>query len=65
MHCSSGTAGGDGWELGQSEGMFDGGKAPSEELCVPLGVRKCLGTVWSNDQPKLTADCTLPLLTRV
>lgn len=28
MHCSSGgTAGGDGWELGQSEGMFDGGKA--------------------------------------
>lgn len=32
MSCSSGTAGGDAWELGQSEGMFDGGKADLTEI---------------------------------
>lgn len=37
----------------------------SEELCILLVVRKCLGTVWSNDQPKLTAGFTLPLLNGV
>lgn len=70
MYCSSGgTTDGDGWELGQSEGMGDAGTEErlilpvSEELCILLGVRKCLRTVWSKDQPKLTAGCTLPLLT--
>lgn len=41
---------GDGWELGQSGIMSDAGKKErlilpgSEGLCIPLGVRKCLGT---------------------
>lgn len=45
-----GTTDGDGWELGQAGNMGDAGMEEklilpgSEGLCIPLGVRKCLGT---------------------
>lgn len=52
MCCSSGgSTDGDGWDLGLSEGMDDASmkerltSPESEELCIPLGARKCLGTV--------------------
>lgn len=45
-----GTINGDGWELVQAGSLGDSGLEEklilpgSEGLCIPLGVRKCLGT---------------------